>query len=72
MRLGVGNCPFDTSFHQDTLHRTDKILDGVEGCDELSKIIGWHLILFLRPEPNEHADQNMASLLEDIPSKLPV
>jgi hypothetical protein len=48
------------------------ILDGVEGCDELPKIVGWHLIFLLRPEPDEHADQNMASLLEDIPIKLPV
>jgi hypothetical protein len=40
MRLGEGNRPFDTSFHQDALYRTDKILDGVEGYDELPKIVG--------------------------------
>jgi hypothetical protein len=70
--LGKGNHPFDTSFHRDALHHTDRILDGVEGCDKLLKIVTRHLILFLRPEPNKHADQNVASLLEDIPNKLPV
>jgi hypothetical protein len=48
------------------------ILDGVKGCDELPKIVYWHLILLLRPEPDKHVDQNMASSLEDIPSKPPV
>jgi hypothetical protein len=72
MRLGEGNHPFDTSFHRHALHRTDRILDGVEGCDEFSKIVCWHLIFLLRPESDKHADQNMASLLKDIPSKPPV
>jgi hypothetical protein len=28
----------------------------------------WHIISLLRPEHDKHADQDMVSLLEDIPS----
>jgi hypothetical protein len=52
MQLGKGNRPFDTSFHRDELHRTNMILDGVKGCDELLKILGWHLMPLLREQPD--------------------
>jgi hypothetical protein len=50
----------------------NRILNGVEACDELPKILGWHLIPLLREQPDKHANQNIMSLLEDIPRKLPV
>jgi hypothetical protein len=39
MRLGEGNHPFDTSFHQGKLHRKNEVFDGVEGFDKLTKIV---------------------------------
>jgi hypothetical protein len=72
MRLGEGNRPFDTLFHRNKLHQKNRVFDGVEGFDKLPKIVGRHLIPLLRGQPDKHANQNMASSLEDIPSKLPV
>jgi hypothetical protein len=72
MRLGKGNRPFDTSFHQGKLHRKNRVFNGVEGCDKLPKIVGRHLIFLLWEQPDKHMNQNMASSLEDISSKLPV
>jgi hypothetical protein len=48
----------------------NRVFDGGEGYDKLPKIVDRHLIPLLREQPDKHANQDMASSLEDISSKL--
>jgi hypothetical protein len=72
MRLGKRDRPFDTSFHRHALHCKHRIIDGVKGFKKLSEIVAWHLVSLLRPEPDKHVDQHVASQLKDILNKLPI
>jgi hypothetical protein len=53
VRLSKGYRSFDTSLYRDELHRTDRILDGVERFNKPPKVVSRNLILLLWEQPGK-------------------